>query len=127
MRSAMIFDAESKHVRWNVYTMQGKVYPIRNPQELTPKRLLLRIPEVAESLGIGRTNIYELIATGVLPSIRVGRAVRITDIALQKWVEACDQQDVSVLSFKTYQEEINKVLNHFLSARGFSFWTDFSC
>ena len=57
---------------------------IRNPQEDTPQRLLLRIHEVAETLGIGRTNIYELIATGVLPTLRVGRAVRISDIALQK-------------------------------------------
>jgi excisionase family DNA binding protein len=55
-----------------------------------------RIPEVAETFGIGRTNIYEMIATGVLPTIRVGRAVRITDIALQKWVEACVQQDVPI-------------------------------
>jgi len=67
-----------------MYPMQGKVFPIRNPQEGTPQRLLLRIHEVAETLGIGRTNIYELIATGVLPTLRVGRAVRISDIALQK-------------------------------------------
>jgi excisionase family DNA binding protein len=127
MRSALNFDAESKHLRWNRYTLQGKVYPIRNPQEGTPQRLLLCIAEVAEALGIGRIIIYELIATGVLSTIRVGRAVRITDIALQKWVDTCDQQDVSVLSFKTYHEEIYKALSHFLSARGFSFWTDFSC
>jgi hypothetical protein len=56
MRSAMIFAAESKHVRWNVSTLQGKAYPLRNPQEDAPQRLLLRIPEVAETLGIGRTN-----------------------------------------------------------------------
>jgi excisionase family DNA binding protein len=54
----------------------------------------LLIPEVAETLGIERTNIYELIATGELPTNRVGRAVRISDIALQKWVEAREQQDV---------------------------------
>ncbi len=69
---------------------------MRNPQEGTPQRLLLRIPEVAETAGIGRTKIYELIATGVLPTIRVGRAVRITDIVLQKWVEAREQQDVPI-------------------------------
>src|SRR5512135_924376 len=75
MRSAMHFDAESKHVCWKMSTLQGKVYPLRNPQEGTPQRLLLRIREVAETPGIGRTTIYELIATGVFPTIRVGRAV----------------------------------------------------
>jgi excisionase family DNA binding protein len=69
---------------------------MESPQEGTPQRLLLRIPEVAETLGIGRTKIYELIATGELPTIRVGRAVRISVSTLQKWVEAREQHEVSV-------------------------------
>ena len=77
-------------------TLQGKGYPIINPQAGAPQRFLLRIPEAAETLGIGRTNIYELIATGELPTIRVGRAVRFSDIVLQKWVEAREQQAVPI-------------------------------
>jgi excisionase family DNA binding protein len=96
MRSAMIFDAESKHVRWNRYTMQGKAYPLRNPQEGAPQRLLLSKPEAAETPGIGRAKIFELIATGELPTIRVGRAVRISVSTFQKWVEAREQQGVSL-------------------------------
>ncbi len=46
-------------------------------QEAPTQRLLLRIPEVAKALGLGRTKIYELIAAGELPVIRVGRAVRV--------------------------------------------------
>ena len=69
---------------------------MESPQEGTPQRLLLRIPEVAETLGIGRTKIYELIAIGELPTIRVGRAVRISVSTLQKWVEEREQQGVSV-------------------------------
>ena len=67
---------------------------MESPQEGAPQRLLLRIPEVAEMLGIGRTKIYELIATGELPTIRVGRAVRISVRTLQEWVEACEQQRI---------------------------------
>jgi excisionase family DNA binding protein len=48
---------------------------MESPQEGAPQRLLLRIPEVAETLGIGRTKIYELIATGELPTVRFGRKV----------------------------------------------------
>jgi excisionase family DNA binding protein len=68
---------------------------MENPQEVAPQRLLLRIPEVAETLGIGRTKIYEMIATGELPTIRVGRAVRISVSTLQKWVEEREQQGLS--------------------------------
>ena len=66
---------------------------MESSQDGAPQRLLLRIPEAAETLGIGRTKIYELIATGELPTIRLGRAVRISVSALQKWVEAREQQE----------------------------------
>ena len=69
---------------------------MESPQEGAPQRLLLRIPEAAETLAIGRTKIYELIATGELPTIRVGRAVRISVSTLQKWVENREQQGISV-------------------------------
>ena len=69
---------------------------MESPQEGTPQRLLLRIPEAADTIGIGRTKIYELIATGELPTIRIGRAVRISVTTLQKWVEEREQQGVSV-------------------------------
>ncbi len=64
-------------------------------QETATPRLLLRIPEAAKALGLGRTKIYELIAAGELPVIHVGRAVRVSVTALQKWVEAQDQQQMS--------------------------------
>ncbi len=64
---------------------------MENPQEGVTQRLLLRV-EAAEQLGIGLTKIYEMISTGELPTIRIGRAVRISASALQKWVEVREQQ-----------------------------------
>ncbi len=61
-------------------------------KEAATQRLLLRIPEVAEALGLGRTKVYELIAAGALPTIRVGRAVRVSVTALQKWIEEQNHQ-----------------------------------
>jgi excisionase family DNA binding protein len=69
---------------------------MERPQDGTPPRLLLRIPEAAETLGIGRTKIYEMISKGELPTIRIGRAVRISANTLQKWVEVREQQDVPI-------------------------------
>jgi excisionase family DNA binding protein len=54
--------------------------------ELTD-RLLLRLPEVAALLGIGRSTVYELVQRGDLPTVHVGRALRIPSAALRDWVE----------------------------------------
>jgi excisionase family DNA binding protein len=63
--------------------------------EAPTQRLLLRIPEAAKALGLGRTKLYELITAGELPVIRVGRAVRVSVTALQKWVEEQGKQQLS--------------------------------
>ncbi|HUY74674.1 MAG TPA: excisionase family DNA-binding protein [Candidatus Dormibacteraeota bacterium] len=39
--------------------------------------LLLRVGEVAQLLNLGRTRTFELIASGELPVVRIGRAVRV--------------------------------------------------
>ncbi len=40
-------------------------------------RLLYRIPEAAEVLGISRSRIYELVRSGDLHGVRVGASLRI--------------------------------------------------
>ncbi|MSO29795.1 MAG: DNA-binding protein [Acidobacteria bacterium] len=49
-------------------------------------RLLLRPTEAAETIGIGRSKIYELLASGDLPSIRIGGSVRVPVDALRAWI-----------------------------------------
>jgi excisionase family DNA binding protein len=53
----------------------------------TAPPLLLSIPDVAASLGLGRSKVYELIAKEGLPVVRFGRSVRVSATSLQKWVE----------------------------------------
>jgi excisionase family DNA binding protein len=48
---------------------------------------VLEVREVAQMLGVGVTKVYEMIRTKELPSIRLGRLVRIPRIALYKWIE----------------------------------------
>jgi excisionase family DNA binding protein len=50
-------------------------------------RLLLRPVEAAETLGVSRSRIYELIAQGELPSIRIGGSVRVPVDALRDWID----------------------------------------
>jgi excisionase family DNA binding protein len=50
------------------------------------ERLLLRAEEVAESLGVGRTKVFELIRTGELRSVKLGGARRVSATALAVYV-----------------------------------------
>ena len=47
---------------------------------------LLRVEDAAEILQIGRTKVYELMARGELPVVRIGRSVRIPCGSLQDWI-----------------------------------------
>ena len=51
------------------------------------ERLLLRPSEVAEMLSVGRSTLYELLADGVVPSVRVGTVLRVPADALRTWLE----------------------------------------
>ena len=50
-------------------------------------KLLLRPTEAAEAIGIGRSKVYELLASGELPSIRIGGSVRVPVDALRAWID----------------------------------------
>ena len=49
--------------------------------------LLLTVGEAAAVLAIGRTTLYELIATGQLATVHIGRAVRIPRSELEAFVD----------------------------------------
>jgi excisionase family DNA binding protein len=60
---------------------------MQNTDNVFSPPLLLNIPQVAKIMCLGRTKVYELIATEGLPVVRFGRAVRISPAALQQWLE----------------------------------------
>lgn len=55
-----------------------------------PVRLLYRPEEAAAVLGLGRTKVYELMATGALRSVKVGGARRVSATALADFVAELD-------------------------------------
>ena len=48
--------------------------------------LLLTIPEAAQVLAVGRTTMYELIGTGEIRLVRIGRSVRVSIATLEDFV-----------------------------------------
>jgi excisionase family DNA binding protein len=49
--------------------------------------VLLRPDEVATVLRIGRTRTFELLGSGDLPVVRIGRVVRIPKAGLDRWID----------------------------------------
>ncbi|MGC8489898.1 MAG: helix-turn-helix domain-containing protein [Clostridia bacterium] len=47
---------------------------------------LLTIPEVAEALGMSTAQVYTLARSGILPTVRLGRSVRIAEDQLDRWI-----------------------------------------
>lgn len=52
-------------------------------------RILLSVEEAGYLLGVGRTRIYELMKSGALESVHVGRLRKIPAEALTDFVERC--------------------------------------
>ena len=49
--------------------------------------LLYTVPEVCRATRLSRAKVYQLIASGELPSITVGRSRRIVATALATWID----------------------------------------
>ena len=55
----------------------------------TPPDLgLLTVEEVAQMLRLSRAKAYALTASGELPSVRLGRSVRVRRDRLEAWLDA---------------------------------------
>jgi excisionase family DNA binding protein len=58
-------------------------------------RLLLTVPEAAEALAISRSKLYELIAAGLVRSVRIDGSRRVPVEALETYVATLlDQEEV---------------------------------
>lgn len=62
------------------------------------EQILLKPKRAFELLDISRSTGYALIASGELPSVRIGRAVRVPVDALREWVKRQTEQNNSVLN-----------------------------
>ncbi len=56
--------------------------------EPAPQKLLFTAEEAAETLGLGRTVVFELLRSGRLESVKIGSRRRISMAALQSYVSS---------------------------------------
>jgi len=55
--------------------------------ETQEERLLIRVEDAARLLQLARSQVYAMLATGQLPVVRVGRAVRVPVDGLRNWIK----------------------------------------
>jgi excisionase family DNA binding protein len=58
-------------------------------------KLMYRVPEAVEQTGIGRSTLYELMRTGELESVKVGRSRLIPADALETFVARLRSEGVT--------------------------------
>jgi excisionase family DNA binding protein len=59
-------------------------------------RLLLTVPEAAEALAISRSKLYELLAAGLVRSVRIDGSRRVPVEALEMYVaQLLDQEEIT--------------------------------
>ena len=56
------------------------------PESHRPPRLLLTVEEAADRIGICRSNMFKLIRSGDVKSVKVGRLRRVAPAALEDYV-----------------------------------------
>ena len=54
-----------------------------DPKEL---KAFYRVPEVQQILNMGRTKVYELIRSGVIPSVDIDGNIRVPVSELEEWI-----------------------------------------
>lgn len=73
-----------------VITIDFSLGPTANPVQATTEatrgKLLLRINEASELLSLSRTNLYKLLISGELESIKVGRSRLIPTDSLEDFI-----------------------------------------
>jgi excisionase family DNA binding protein len=72
-------DAEVIPIKWSDEARAGLPDPVRQP--------VLRAQEVAKFLRCGERAVYESIARGEIPSVRLGRVLRVPTSAFLRWLD----------------------------------------
>jgi excisionase family DNA binding protein len=64
-------------------------------QQVGLDREWLTLREMQEMLPIGRTKAWQLVASGEVPAVKIGRSVRVSRKELEGWLEEQRYLDVA--------------------------------
>jgi excisionase family DNA binding protein len=52
-----------------------------------PERVVYEVPEAGAMLGLSRNASYEAVARGEIPSIRIGKLIRVPKVAFDRMLD----------------------------------------
>jgi excisionase family DNA binding protein len=55
-------------------------------------KVVMTVPEAGAKLGLGRNSSYEAAARGEIPTIRIGRLLKVPKVAFDRMLEAAGSQ-----------------------------------
>jgi len=59
----------------------------------------MRVDEVARALDVGHKRVYQLVAAGTIPHVRIGqRSIRVPRVAFTAWLEVQAEDAIDNLS-----------------------------
>lgn len=58
------------------------------------ERLVYEVPEAGSKLGLSRNGSYEAAARGEIPTIRIGRLLKVPKVAFDRMLEGAGQKRV---------------------------------
>ena len=80
-------EMSSSPSRPNIDFSDSVLDDIARHRGLAPKKLLLTITEACQVLAISRSKFYDLLNSGHLPSVHIGRSRRIRMTDLEEFVK----------------------------------------
>ena len=71
-----------------LFAIDAPIAPSASPPPSPEVPLLLRMTEAARLLGVSRSTMYQIVGSGEVPVVRLGRSVRVVRARLEAWVAA---------------------------------------
>jgi len=68
------------------------------------QKAILSAADLAPLLGVSRSRVYQLIASGTVPAVREGRAVRIPVGAWEAWLQ--DRTQAALAAVRAQRESV---------------------
>ncbi|KJC62181.1 hypothetical protein UP10_02085 [Bradyrhizobium sp. LTSPM299] len=68
--------------------MYRKVYSRENSRLVGDSRLVYEVPEAGEMLGLGRNASYQAAKRGDIPTIKIGKLIRVPKVAFDLMLKA---------------------------------------
>jgi excisionase family DNA binding protein len=83
------------------YTMYTKSYSKENSRLVGDSRLVYEVPEAGEMLGLGRNASYQAARRGDIPTIKIGKLIRVPKAAFDLMLKIVAAPSVSTQTKET--------------------------